>query len=109
MILQNRDDIKKLGTVLSVWAHPDDETLACAGIMAKAVSNGQKVICITATLGEAGVQNEQKWPANNLGTIRSQELNNALKIIGVKHHHWLNYPDGDCQNQDVNNASNKLI
>lgn len=109
MNARNRDDIKKLGTILSVWAHPDDETLSCAGIMAKALSNGQKVICITATRGEAGVQDEQRWPAKQLGTIRAQELKNALSIIGVQNHHWLNYPDGECQYQDEKSASSEIL
>jgi len=33
----SRNDIKMLGTILSVWAHPDDETFSCAGIMAQAI------------------------------------------------------------------------
>jgi LmbE family N-acetylglucosaminyl deacetylase len=34
--------INSLGTIMSVWAHPDDETFTCAGIMRQAVNNGQK-------------------------------------------------------------------
>lgn len=109
MTLRNRSDIHKLGTILSIWAHPDDETLACAGIMAKAVSNGQKVVCITATKGESGVQDEQKWPADKLADIRSKELNQALKIIGVDKHHWLDYPDGTCNDQNEIEASNIIL
>lgn len=108
MKLQNRNDIQNLGTILSVWAHPDDETLACAGIMAKAVSNGQNVICITATKGEAGSQDEKKWPPHMLGEIRATELKKSLDIIGVQNHHWLNYLDGECQSQDENIASNRI-
>ena len=29
-------DIPDLGTILSVWAHPDDESYCCAGLMATA-------------------------------------------------------------------------
>jgi LmbE family N-acetylglucosaminyl deacetylase len=32
-----------LGTVLSVWAHPDDETYLAARVMADAARNGQRV------------------------------------------------------------------
>ncbi len=43
--IHNFEDIKKLGTILSVWAHPDDETFTCGGILATAVKNGQQVVC----------------------------------------------------------------
>ena len=90
------NDIKKLGTILGVWAHPDDETFFSSGIMAAAVKNGQKVICITATDGEAGVQDESKWPAQKLAKIRRTELDLATEIIGVKHRHSLGFKDGSC-------------
>ncbi len=96
MPLVNADDIKCLGTIFLVWAHPDDESYTCGGIIAAAVKNGQRVICITATRGEAGVRDESRWPASQLGQIRSTELKKALNILGVTEHHWLNYPDGGC-------------
>lgn len=98
--ITSRDDIKKLGTIMGVWAHPDDETFTCAGLMAAALKNGQEVVCITATKGEAGVQDEARWPAAHLGSIREEELNAALDVIGVKNHHWLGYADGGCQKDD---------
>lgn len=93
---QTYKDIKQLGTILGVWAHPDDETFFMAGIMAAAVQNGQEVILITATRGEAGVQDESRWPANNLADIRTQESDASLKVLGVTERHWLDYPDGGC-------------
>ncbi len=92
--LTTPDDIKQLGTILSFWAHPDDETFACAGIMATAVKNGQKVICVTATRGEEGVQDESRWPREQLAQIRSRELKDALKILGISAHFFLKYHDG---------------
>lgn len=94
--LTSVDDIRQLGTILCVWAHPDDESYLAAGIMATAVENGQTVICITATRGEAGSQDEAKWPAATLGQVRSKELKAALKELGVTHHYWLDYADGGC-------------
>ncbi len=91
-------DIKKLGTIMSVGAHPDDETFMAAGIMATAVRNGQPVICVTATRGEAGSQDPVKWPTQTLGEVRTKELAAALGIIGAPKHYWLDYPDGGCQN-----------
>ena len=43
-----------LGTVLGVWAHPDDEAYLAGGLMAAAVDAGARVVCVTATRGERG-------------------------------------------------------
>lgn len=101
-------DVKKLGSILSVWAHPDDETFSCAGLMALAIANGQNVACITATKGEAGVQDEKRWPPDQLGDIRTKELYDALQIIGVHHHHWLDYHDGHCAEVDPVRAARQI-
>ena len=94
--IQTIDDVRSLGTILGIWAHPDDESYSMAGLMAAAVRHGQTVVCITATRGEAGVQDEARWPADRLADIRTQELQAAFAVLGVTHHHWLDYPDGGC-------------
>ncbi|CAN5646741.1 hypothetical protein BH23PAT1_BH23PAT1_3540 [soil metagenome] len=100
--------VKRLGTIMGIWAHPDDESFAMAGLMATAAQNNQTVVCITATKGESGVQNGQKMPARQLGKIRQKELKNALQILGVKHHHWLEYPDGGCHMVSDEEAADRL-
>lgn len=82
-----------LGTILGVWAHPDDETFGMAGIMARAVANGQRVVCITATRGEQG---SKEIAPEELGPMREIELDKALALLGVTEHIWLGYPDGGC-------------
>lgn len=101
-------DVKQLGTILSVWAHPDDETFSAAGIMTAAVQNKQRVVCVTATKGEAGSQDLRKWPLQTLARTRSAELQAALEIIGVTEHHWLGYQDGKCAAVDPKQASQQL-
>ena len=105
----NTNDIKQLGTILSVWAHPDDESFLAAGILRTAVNNGQKVACVTATRGEAGSQDKQKWPPADLAQIRTDELASALKLLGIKTHFWLNYPDGGCSTAPSSQAVEQLI
>jgi LmbE family N-acetylglucosaminyl deacetylase len=103
------DDIKKLGTILSVWAHPDDESWCMAGVLAQAVANGQRVVCITATKGDAGMtSDESRWPQTNLGEIREKELEESLKIIGVDEHYWLDYDDGRLQESDSQPAVTQI-
>lgn len=95
-------DIAQLGTILGVWAHPDDESFMVGGVLSMAAANGQQVICVTATKGELGVQDESKWPAATLGDTRTHELEGALNILGIGDHHWLDYKDGSCA--DVHEA-----
>jgi LmbE family N-acetylglucosaminyl deacetylase len=90
-------DFSSLGTILGIWAHPDDETFSSAGIMMSAVSNGQTVALVHATKGEAGIQDESRWPADKLGAIRAEELAQALSIYDVSEQHWLDYADGGCK------------
>ncbi len=104
----NQHDVKRLGTILAVWAHPDDETFCAAGLLAAAVRNGQTVVCITATRGEAGSQDIKKWPASKMGGVRTKELGQALKILGIVNHHWLDYKDGRCAEADPTMASSKV-
>lgn len=98
--ITSRDDIQKLGTIMGIWAHPDDETFTAGGIMATAKENGQTVICVTATRGERGVQDESRWPANKLGQIREGELRQALQTLGVTNLHILDQKDGLCSAKD---------
>lgn len=81
---------------MGIWAHPDDETWASAGLMAMAHANGQRTCCVTATYGEAGVQDESRWPARELAEIRKQELAAACKVLGVDCQHYLGCVDCHC-------------
>jgi LmbE family N-acetylglucosaminyl deacetylase len=89
-------DVRELGTIMSVWAHPDDEAYLCGGIMATATAAGSRVVCVTATRGELGVTDPVRWPPERLATIREAEMAECLRLLGVKEHHWLGYPDGGC-------------
>jgi LmbE family N-acetylglucosaminyl deacetylase len=46
--------VRELGTVVGVWAHPDDEAYLAGGLMAAARAAGLRVVCVTATDGERG-------------------------------------------------------
>jgi LmbE family N-acetylglucosaminyl deacetylase len=98
-----------LGTILSVWAHPDDETYLCGGLMARAVRNGSRVVCVTATRGELGSPDEERWPSGRpLAAVRTKELDAALAVLGVTEHHWLDYPDGGCAAADQDEATRRI-
>jgi LmbE family N-acetylglucosaminyl deacetylase len=89
-------DIADLGTVLGVWAHPDDETFLTAGLMALARAGGHRVVCATATRGEHGTDDPDGWPPDRLGRLREYELAAALAALDVHEHTWLGFVDGGC-------------
>ncbi|MBI5090384.1 MAG: PIG-L family deacetylase [Actinobacteria bacterium] len=96
--------VAELGTILSVWAHPDDETYLAAGIMSIARDQGQRVVCASATAGERGTDDPATWPPARLGQVRRWEAAAAMAILGVDEHHVLGLPDGglaDCSRAGV--------
>jgi LmbE family N-acetylglucosaminyl deacetylase len=101
-------DIAELGTVLSIWAHPDDEAYLCGGIMAMAAAAGSRVVCVTATRGELGVTDPMRWPPEQLAAIREAEMAACLEVLGVKEHRWLGYPDGGCAEADSTAAAEHI-
>ena len=103
------DSLPDLGTILSIWAHPDDESYCCAGLMAAAVRAGERVVCVTATRGELGSTDPQRWPAGPyLADVRTKELAACLGEVGVSEHIWLDYPDGGCDEVDDQAAIARL-
>jgi LmbE family N-acetylglucosaminyl deacetylase len=89
------------GTLLGVWAHPDDEAFLSAGLMASARDAGQRVVVATATWGERGTDDADRWPPERLAELRRRELVASLAAVGVIDHRHLGYRDGGCAEVDV--------
>ena len=87
--------VRPLGTILGVWAHPDDECYLSAGLMALARADGARVVCVTATRGERGTDDPEAWPPERLAPVREQELQRSMRILGVDEHRWLDHHDGE--------------
>lgn len=79
------------GTLLGVWAHPDDEAYLSAGLMATARRHGHRVVVATATRGEHGTDEPESWPPHRLAAVRERELMASLAAVGVHEHRWLGY------------------
>ena len=86
-------------TLMTVHAHPDDETIGTGGTMAKAVAEGRRVVLVTCTRGEMGeiVVPDMDTPDNHrrLGEIRAGELERAMGRLGVTEWENLGYHDSD--------------
>jgi LmbE family N-acetylglucosaminyl deacetylase len=84
--------VDDLGTVLGVWAHPDDDIYLSAGLMHLAAAAGERVVDVTATRGEGGSVDEERWPPETMGEVRTAELMRSLDILGVREHRFLDGP-----------------
>ena len=86
-------------TLMTVHAHPDDETIGTGGLMAKAVQAGRRVVLVTCTRGEQGeiVVPEMDTRDNHrrLGELRAAELEAAMADLGVTEWENLGYRDSD--------------
>lgn len=92
------DAIRGLGTVVGVWAHPDDDVYLSAGIMALARLTGNDVTVALATRGQAGGDLE------NLAAVRTNETTEALACLGVEECRWLGFTDGRCSEVPLSRA-----
>jgi LmbE family N-acetylglucosaminyl deacetylase len=100
--------VAPLGTILGVWAHPDDEAYLSAGVMAAARRNDQRVAVVHATLGEHGSSDPDRWPPNRLAPVRHVELGRSLRLLGVTERHQLGHADGGCDIVDHRLASDQI-
>ena len=78
-----------LGTVLGVWAHPDDDIYLSSGLMALAAAAGNTVVDVTTTRGEGGSMDEERWPSERMADVRTEEMRRSLEILGVDDHRFL--------------------
>ncbi|GAA1846120.1 PIG-L family deacetylase [Pseudonocardia ailaonensis] len=94
-----------MGTIVSFHAHPDDESIATAGTLAKAVKAGHRVVIVFATRGELGepvpgvlAEGEQ------LPVRRSAECYESAKAIGAARVEFLGYVDSGMMGEPSNDA-----
>jgi LmbE family N-acetylglucosaminyl deacetylase len=77
-------------TLLAVFAHPDDESIACGGVLARCAGAGARVVVMCATHGE----NRGGCRDADLFEARAHELRRAADALGVSEVVLLEYPDG---------------
>ncbi len=82
------------GSILTVLAHPDDETFGMGGTLALYARKGYAVHLVCATRGEAGtVDPEFLRGARSIGELREGELRCAAEHLGLSSVHFLGYRD----------------
>lgn len=78
--------------MLLIFAHPDDESFALGGTIARYAEQGVNITLVTATKGEAGKAAGICKP-EDLGLIREQELLRAAEVLGIAKVIFLGYRD----------------
>src|SRR3981081_841067 len=94
-----------MATLVSFHAHPDDECIACGGVMRKAFEEGHRVVLVVATRGEHGevddgflAEGEQLWER------RVVETHAAAEVLGAQRVEFLGYVDSGMIGEPENDA-----
>lgn len=95
-------------TVLAVFAHPDDESIACGGTLARMSDEGAHVVLVCASRGERG---SIAGPAldDDLATARAHELRDAAAALGIAEVLIFDHPDGDLRWAHVSELHAQLL
>lgn len=80
--------------MLLVFAHPDDESFAVGGTVAKYVKAGWRVDLVCATKGEAGLSGLHDDTRDRLISMRESELKKAADILGISAFTFLGCNEG---------------
>ena len=94
-----------MATLVSFHAHPDDECIACGGVIRKAADQGHRIVLVVATRGEQGevaegflADGEQLWER------RVAETRASAGILGAQRVEFLGYTDSGMMGTPANAA-----
>jgi len=95
-------------TILAVFAHPDDESLACGGTLARLAAEGFRVTVLSATHGERGGPIDTRKD-DALGKARALEICEAAAALNIAEVVIGGYPDGDLRWDHVGEFHAELV
>lgn len=96
--------------LLGIFAHPDDESAAPGGTLAKYAKAGWNVELVIATRGDAGDWGAVEPQAEALlSEVRTKEAEEASKHLGVRSVTFLDYKDGTLSGTPPGGIENALI
>lgn len=81
-------------TIMVFSAHPDDDVIGCGGSIAKHIKQGNTVILVYLSSGEAG---SSTITADLLGDMREKEAKKAAALLGVSDLIFLRNADGNLE------------
>lgn len=97
-------------TILAVLAHPDDESFGTGGTLALYARKGYDTYYVCATRGEVGTVDEEHLNGfKDIAELRTDELNRAAKVLGLKGVYFLGYRDSGMPGSEDNKHPNAQI
>ena len=92
-----------MATLVSFHAHPDDESIATGGTLARAAAEGHRVVLVFATKGECGeVAEGFLSDGEALGDRRAEETQASAEVLGVHRVEFLGYHDSGMMGEPTN-------
>jgi small redox-active disulfide protein 2 len=91
-------------TLLAILAHPDDESNAAGGTLARYAREGKRVVIVSATRGERGIPG---LGLEETARVRERELCAAGAALGAEVR-FLDYLDGELDNANQTEAVAKI-
>jgi LmbE family N-acetylglucosaminyl deacetylase len=83
-----------MSRIVSIGAHPDDETAFAGGMLAKYASEGHDVFIVSVTRGEGGEAGDPPLSSlDQLGATREGELRCAAAALGARDVSFLGFVD----------------
>ena len=97
-------------TILAVLAHPDDESFGLGGTLALYAQKGYNTFLVCATRGEAGTVDASYLNGfKDTAELRTDELQRAAKILGLKDVFFLGYRDSGMAGSEENKHPNAQV
>jgi LmbE family N-acetylglucosaminyl deacetylase len=92
-----------MSTLVCFHAHPDDESIATGGVMAKAAADGHRVVLVVATYGDLGEVADGFLDAGEtLAERRIVETHASADVLGVERVEFLGYRDSGMDGEPTN-------
>ena len=98
--------LPRVGAVLAVFAHPDDETFGLGAVLGALADAGTSVGALCFTRGEASTLG---GCPDDFAEIRAAELADAAQVLGLAHHDLLSYPDGQLIETPITSLAAHLV
>lgn len=104
------DETKATPRLMTIFAHPDDESFGVAGTISHARRLGYPVAVVCATRGEEGqIADPALATPENLGEVREQELRTAMRAVDVSDVVFLDYIDGHLAEANQEEALGRVV
>lgn len=97
-----------MGTMVCLHAHPDDEVITTGGAIARAASEGHRVVLVVATNGDHGEVPDDLADGETLVDRRRNETLASAAELGIARVAWLGYSDSGMTGWDQNHHDHSL-